>query len=106
MAGFVGDFGAPGRVRLFDPSGDSAGPQNRLYIETGGGSPPAAVDVLDDSGSVVRHISGWELPYGGILWTGDANSGAVVANGYYRLVATRLDRSSSEYLAEVRWHLE
>lgn len=88
-------------VRVFDPSGDTLEPGNRIVFDFPG--PPTRVEVFDSNGKSVWVLDTWEIQENEIYWTGTDNSGRIVPNGIYTVIVEYAD-STEGFLVEARWH--
>lgn len=95
---------ASGGIRLFDPSGDTAYPLDRISVPLDDGRRAIGLDIYDSDGVRIRAISVWDSGLAAIVWTGEDSAGRIVADGLYTLILRRVDGSVSASLAEVRWH--
>jgi flagellar hook assembly protein FlgD len=92
-------------IIVFDPSGDASEPDSRLSVALPGGNPTLSVTVYDSAAGRVRTLEDWNQTASGVSWSGDDDTGAIVAPGMYTVIARRLDGRTTVILAEVRWHL-
>ena len=92
-------------IIVFDPSGDASEPDSWLSVALPGGNPMLSVTVYDSAADRVRTLEGWNQTASGVFWSGDDDTGAIVAPGMYTVIARRLDGRTKVILAEVRWHL-
>lgn len=92
-------------IIVFDPSGDASEPDSRLSVALPGGNPTLSVTVYDSAADRVRTLEGWNQAASGVSWSGDDDTGAIVAPGMYTVIARQLDGRTTVILTEVRWHL-